>query len=414
MADAWRKYKHAIAEKRTGKKKAPSNDILKKEEIVIQRLSAEVSGKAQKYSRIGPREFVPYKYDEVTISNIKEACTKHFSTTVGNNMTCDILASEQGPSCTSLDHIPDLRVVHIRFIETQGTSLMEVQRPAKRRCVNKATEATKSLPCDQPPSPSRVCPKSLSVIEMLKLGKVVNEKSPSEVIDLFSFDINEMVWSRKPTTVEFLIDKEPIGEGGFREAFKATSKPQGFQGRDWVLKKYLQSAENTIAETNQTVEQHTMKVVQMHTLAKNFASQLKKELEKEKIADLYGPTLHLKKIFMGRMEGEKWVTVEEFIEGSFTKYINNNGMVCGAATCERDKCESLAHFSYEHSNKELMVVDMQGSDHSLFDPEIASKKLSKEDEVLFSIGNLSTLAINNFVKVFMKWLRMFFKIVLIL
>ncbi len=145
MADAWRKYKHAIAEKRTGKKKAPSNDILKKEEIVIQRLSAEVSGKAQKYSRIGPREFVPYEYDEVTISNTKEACTKHFSTTVGNNMTCDILAGEQGPSCTSLDHIPDLRVVHIRFIETQGTSLIEVQRPAKRRCVNKATEATKSF-----------------------------------------------------------------------------------------------------------------------------------------------------------------------------------------------------------------------------------------------------------------------------
>ena len=50
---------------------------------------------------------------------------------------------------------------------------------------------------------------------MLKLGKVVNEKSPSEVIDLFSFDINEMVWSRKQTTLEFLIDKEPIGEGGF-------------------------------------------------------------------------------------------------------------------------------------------------------------------------------------------------------
>jgi hypothetical protein len=71
---------------------------------------------------------------------------------------------------------------------------------------------------------------------MLKLGKVVNEKSPSEVIDLFSFDINEMVWSRKPTTVEFLIDKEPIGEGGFREAFKATSKAQGFQGRDGLLR----------------------------------------------------------------------------------------------------------------------------------------------------------------------------------
>ena len=59
-----------------------------------------------------------------------------------------------------------------------------------------------------------------------------------------------------------------------------TSKAQGFQGRDWVVKKYLQSAKNTIAETNQTVEQHMMKVVQMHMLAKNVASQLKKELEK--------------------------------------------------------------------------------------------------------------------------------------
>ena len=100
-------------------------------------------------------------------------------------------------------------------------------------------------------------------------------------------------------------------------------------------------------------------------LAKNFASQLKKELEE----DIHGleEDIHLKKICMGRMEGEKWVTVEEFIEGSFTKYINNNGMVCGAATCERDKCESLAHFSYEHSNKELMVVDMHGSGHSFFD-----------------------------------------------
>ena len=64
---------------------------------------------------------------------------------------------------------------------------------------------------------------------------------------------------------------------------------------------------------------------------------------------------------MGRMEGEKWVTVEKYIEASFTKYINNNGMFCGSASCERDKCESLAHFSYERSNEELMVVDMQGS-----------------------------------------------------
>ena len=32
-------------------------------------------------------------------------------------MICDVLAGEQGPSCASLDQIPDLKVVHVRFIE---------------------------------------------------------------------------------------------------------------------------------------------------------------------------------------------------------------------------------------------------------------------------------------------------------
>ena len=118
MAAAWKNFKTAMKEKRTGKKGGRvSHDILAREEVVIQRLSAEVSGKAQKYSRIGPREFVPYDYEKVTLANIKTACKKHFSSIIGNDMLCDILAGEQGPSCYSLDQIPDMRVVYIRFIE---------------------------------------------------------------------------------------------------------------------------------------------------------------------------------------------------------------------------------------------------------------------------------------------------------
>lgn len=59
------------------------------------------------------------------------------------------------------------------------------------------------------------------------------------------------------------------------------------------------------------------------------------------------------------------------------------------------KAESLAHFSYERSEKELMILDMQDSGYHLFDPEIASKKFIEDEEVLFSTGNLSTTAINN-------------------
>ena len=32
-------------------------------------------------------------------------------------MICDVLAGEQGPSCASLDQIPDLKVVQVCFIE---------------------------------------------------------------------------------------------------------------------------------------------------------------------------------------------------------------------------------------------------------------------------------------------------------
>ena len=64
----WKNYKIAMKEKRTGNgNNGKINDILKKEEIVVERLSAEVSGKAQKYSRMGPREFVHFEFEEVTV-----------------------------------------------------------------------------------------------------------------------------------------------------------------------------------------------------------------------------------------------------------------------------------------------------------------------------------------------------------
>jgi len=63
MATQWKNFKMVMKEKRTGKRKAPSHDIVQKE-VVIERLSTtKVSGKAQKYSR----QFVPFDYEEVTL-----------------------------------------------------------------------------------------------------------------------------------------------------------------------------------------------------------------------------------------------------------------------------------------------------------------------------------------------------------
>ena len=66
MADAWKRLNEKVKAKRT--KKNQPKDHRRKDELTVQRLSAEVSGKAQKYTRIGPREFVPFdETEELTI-----------------------------------------------------------------------------------------------------------------------------------------------------------------------------------------------------------------------------------------------------------------------------------------------------------------------------------------------------------
>ncbi|XP_031556854.1 myosin heavy chain kinase D-like [Actinia tenebrosa] len=409
---AWKKFESSMKEKRTGNR---GKDVVKNERLTVQRLSAEVSGAAQKYSRMGPREFVPYEFEELTLENVKEACLQHFGSVMEEEMEameCDVVAGEQGPSCTSIDQLPHpTKVIHVRFIEAS----LAGEKLTKKRKDKKHTK--KTLPVSpvakrvkvvgsQEQGSSQVTryPKSLSVLDMLKLGKVIDDKY--ELIELDTFNLTDMKWCNKPVSVEFAIDKNPLGTGAFRMAFKATSKTPGFEGKPWVVKKYLKQTIDTIKQLKQDVEQQTRKVVQMHMLAQNMCLKLKQELNKESILDLYGQTLMYNKIYMGRLTSElgdcQWVTVEDYIEGEFTKYINNDGELCGDNTVIRQKCESLAHFSYERSSRELIVVDMQGSGYNLYDPEIASTTLVKDGEVLFTAGNLSKQAINNFLNSHVK------------
>ena len=88
MADrrkkSWGTFKNEMKEKRRktgdgGAKKNEKGNILERQELVVQRLSSEVSGKAQKYTRVGPSEFVQYDEEELSIEGIKADCEKDFS-----------------------------------------------------------------------------------------------------------------------------------------------------------------------------------------------------------------------------------------------------------------------------------------------------------------------------------------------
>ena len=115
----------------------------------------------------------------------------------------------------------------------------------------------------------------------------------------------------------------------------------------------------------------------MHLLARNFAMQLKEQITKScKSTNLLGDFLMYRKIFHGETDQNEYVTVEEFIPGDFTKYINNNGLVCAdPSDIIGQKAECLTHFSYHKTDKQLMLVDIQDNGHDLFDPQIASTEL---------------------------------------
>ena len=108
----WRRYAAIQKAKRKGKKTGEESTVA--EEIVVQRMSADVSGKQQKYTRIGPQEYVPFEYEEITIVNIKDTCKKHFSQ-IEKNLIFDVLAGECGPSCEKMAHIPNRKVFYIRL-----------------------------------------------------------------------------------------------------------------------------------------------------------------------------------------------------------------------------------------------------------------------------------------------------------
>ena len=93
--------------------------------FTTQRMSSDVSGKQQKYTRIRPQEYLPFEHEELSIANIKDACMKYFRPQIEKDFICDVLAGERGPSCEMMAHIPNRKVFYVRFIKPKGEVLSD-------------------------------------------------------------------------------------------------------------------------------------------------------------------------------------------------------------------------------------------------------------------------------------------------
>lgn len=138
-----------------------------------------------------------------------------------------------------------------------------------------------------------------------------------------------------------------------------------------------------------TIEDHTRKQVQMHTISRNLTARFSAKVPEE-----FGESFQYGKVFYSQW-GEFPITVEEYVPGVFSKYVNNDGDIIESDHTESDevfqKAQCLVHFTYAFSEKKLMVLDIQGSGYKLYDPEIVTADLMVEGdtsaEVYFCAGN---------------------------
>ena len=181
---------------------------------------------------------------------------------------------------------------------------------------------------------------------------------------------------------------------GFRDAFEAEAI-SGIRPGKCVLKRYKQNTIAPIIELFMSAGIHTREAVQMNALAQNFA-----QFMAQGKPEVFSNTFLYSKVYFARY-CDQYVTLEDYIDGEFCKCVNNNGDILPLPPSKSDvglKAQCYCHYTYVKSGKQLMVLDIQGVNYQLCDPEISSTNLkdTADENILFCCGNLSFQAIENF------------------
>ena len=118
------------------------------------------------------------------------------------------------------------------------------------------------------------------------------------------------------------IEETRFAHGAFRDAFRATTIGKDAAQTAWVVKRYQEEAVKTIKDDlGMSLEDHTRKQVQMSAVARHLTKRFAKNVPPE-----FGGTLEYVKVFFFFAVFKKQpVTIEEFVQGEFHRYVNNNG-----------------------------------------------------------------------------------------
>lgn len=98
---------------------------------------------------------------------------------------------------------------------------------------------------------------------------------------------------------------------------------KNFPKGQYVLKKYKKAEVAGTEFLFVSMEAHIRKSVQLNALARNMAQNLTMEAPVFE----FGKSFSNNKVYFSSLNNA-FVTLETFLEGTFTKYINNTGSIC--------------------------------------------------------------------------------------
>jgi len=163
--------------------------------------------------------------------------------------------------------------------------------------------------------------------------------------------------------IQIKIEPETFNEGAMRECFRAkklgnfSMNPKWHTASSVVLKRYKESVDTpTLFED-----------VKLQMEAKMY-SQLYNKRKPPKQIDIMQICI-IKVQDYNDNEEYTHFQMEHFIEGDYTKFNSNSGFVSDDL---RRTPQAFSHFSFEHSGREKMIIDIQGVNDLWTDPQIHS------------------------------------------
>ena len=184
------------------------------------------------------------------------------------------------------------------------------------------------------------------------------------------YDPVEKIWAR--TLINVVVEPQCFAEGNLRKAFRM--KDLSVTDSQYVLKVSKDPDEDAQAYFDD---------VQLQMEAKMYAELYNRRNPPKLVTFLDAYVLEFR-----NRPGKPICAVEKYIEGEYKKYNNNWSW----SDDKRNTPQAFSHFTFEHSNHQILVCDIQGVGDTWTDPQIHSS-----DGEGYGKGNLGQEGIKKFL-----------------